>query len=615
MRFTQFLVRNFKGIEELSFKLEKSINANVYTLVGLNESGKTTILEAINLFNNPSKVLGVLEDLPGSTIKDFNTIIPVTKRDNFNEKISISATLKLDSTDLNEINKYVNKHTKFKSILPTNIITFSKHYQYKDSKYLNSSASWSGLQGILKIPENIRQKNKAISIFEKQYQDDHNVIYQYCRNLVPSIIYFPNFLFDFPAKIYLELSDPAIAKEKFYLELVQDILDSLENNINIETHLLERIKSEEKNDKRNLNTILLKMGNKITEVVFNAWNQIFTKEFKDTKVIVEASVDEEKRVYIEFSIEAQGGIYLINERSLGFRWFFTFLLFTQFRQMTKEKNKNILFLFDEPASNLHSNAQQQLLKSFSNLTLNSKVIYTTHSHHMINPAWLESTYVVMNSGMSLDPSENNFRRKNNISIEPYKEFVVNHPHNTTYFQPILDVLDYVPSNLEIIPKCAFLEGKNDYYTLKYFNDVILENPININMAPSTGAGNLDTLISLYMGWGKEFIIILDSDAEGNTQKRRYIDGFGLVVEESIFNLEDIDSSWSNIALEKLFMSDELLKFQQMAFPTSLKYNKKNFNRAIQESLINKNHFTFSDTTISKFEKILKFIDNRFAVPY
>ena len=51
----------------------------------------------------------------------------------------------------------------------------------------------------------------------------------------------------------------------------------------------------------------------------------------------------------------------------------------------------MLFLFDEPASNLHPTAQAALLASLEKLSENAVVIYTTHSHHLINPLWLETT--------------------------------------------------------------------------------------------------------------------------------------------------------------------------------------------------------------------------------
>ena len=49
MRYSQFKINNFKGGKEITLDLDKN-QSKVFTLVGLNESGKTTILEAINLF-------------------------------------------------------------------------------------------------------------------------------------------------------------------------------------------------------------------------------------------------------------------------------------------------------------------------------------------------------------------------------------------------------------------------------------------------------------------------------------------------------------------------------------------------------------------------------------
>jgi len=50
MQFDYFRIRNFKGIRELSIHFDHSPSSPVITLVGLNESGKTTILEALSFF-------------------------------------------------------------------------------------------------------------------------------------------------------------------------------------------------------------------------------------------------------------------------------------------------------------------------------------------------------------------------------------------------------------------------------------------------------------------------------------------------------------------------------------------------------------------------------------
>jgi predicted ATP-dependent endonuclease of OLD family len=607
MKFTQFKITNYKGIEDITFNLDKSPEANIYTLVGLNESGKTTILEAINSFNDVEKGLSVL-DLPGAIIKDYNDLIPISKRDNFNDTISLEVTLKLEEEDLLKINKFALENTAFKSVQERETIVYYRHYHYQNSTFKSSESLWSGFYGIPK--DSIDEKNVFISSkTNEEYKEDNLKIAGFCSSLIPNILYFPNFLFDFPSKIYLQTKDLPSLKDKFYLDLIQDILNSLKNDTNIKDHLVDRIKSENSSQKKNLERQIQLMGKKVTSVVFDAWNRIFQRQITGTRVLITYDIDNDNLPFLEFQIEAEDGIYQLSERSLGFRWFFIFLLFTQFRPFRKDTPQNIIFLFDEPASNLHSTAQKQLLKSFENL----KVIYTTHSHHLINPNWLESTYVVKNEGLQLDNPENYNIKKTNITIEPYREFASKHPHNTAYFQPILDVLDYAPSDLEIITSCILLEGKNDYYTLSYFKEVIFKSKYNLNMAPSTGSGNLDTIISLYIGWGKEFIILLDSDKAGKNQKDRYIEKFGLIVEQRIYLLSDIEPIWDKKASETLFENDDSFKFQQKSYPDSTTFNKTHFNRSIQESLINKTRFEFCAETLNNFSKVLDFLNKKINI--
>src|SRR5262249_2490045 len=159
----------------------------------------------------------------------------------------------------------------------------------------------------------------------------------------------------------------------------------------------------------------------------------------------------------------------------------------------ENSNNHILFLLDEPASNLHSSAQAQLLKSFGRLLEKCSIIYTTHSHYMINPEWLEGTYVVKNEGLDYTSNEDEYNyiaRKTSIIIKKYRQFAIQHLDQTTYFQTILDVLDYSTSKLENIPNVIMLEGKNDFYTLKYFQRYTTQYDF-LNMMPGNGAGSLE----------------------------------------------------------------------------------------------------------------------------
>ena len=74
MELIKMKINNFKGIDQIEFDLSKSPRNNVYTLVGINESGKTTILEAINFFEYNDE-----KDLAAAQVK-FEDIIPIKKK-------------------------------------------------------------------------------------------------------------------------------------------------------------------------------------------------------------------------------------------------------------------------------------------------------------------------------------------------------------------------------------------------------------------------------------------------------------------------------------------------------------------------------------------------------
>ncbi|MDD5360562.1 MAG: AAA family ATPase [Ignavibacteria bacterium] len=603
MEFTYFEIKNFKGIENIRLNLSDSPKQKIYTLVGLNESGKTTILEAINMVKYKSENLDPLE-LKGYNIENIHDLIPINKRDNFNDSILIEIGLSLNADDEKFISDKLKKELSIIKTRDINDIIIKQEYKFVNS--INNKQDSKTVWYFAAYGKKKRQvKDRMLSTEVKQ------TIMKFVGELIPSILYFPNFLFDFPDKIYLEEIGQNDKKYKFYRVVVQDILDSLNNELNIEEHIVKRIRNGDSNDRKNMNSVLLKMEKCVTKAIFEAWNKIFKKSISDKSIKIECDIDQENdKVFMEFLVNDGEGLYQISERSLGFRWFFVFLLLTQFRKHRKAKNINTLFLLDEPASNLHSSAQAQLLKSFENLP---SLIYTTHSHHMINPLWLEGTYVVKNEGLNYKNDDEYNSKKTNITLTKYRRFANKYPDQTSYYQPILDILDYAPSNLEFKDNAIFLEGKNDFYCLNYIQELIRIGKEKFTFIPGTSSSNLDNLISLYLGWGKNFLIILDSDKEGKKQKSRYNDEFGILVKEKIFDLSDVSISFSNYELENLFKNKELLDIQKSCYSEDTKYNKVHFNRALQELFITKKNILLSTETINNFRRIIDFIDSKINV--
>ncbi|KAA2222722.1 AAA family ATPase [Chryseobacterium sediminis] len=594
MKFIYFRFKNFKGIEDEKLDLSKTPESNIFTLVGLNESGKTTILEAINYFKYKPEKLDVLE-LKEYEIQDIHTLIPINKRDNFNDKITIEAGIELDDEDILKIKKEFEQKNLIIDKLGTKF-TYTQIYHFEKSKHIKERD-----QSLWTYDITGRKKNgKKINKLENS---DALIANNFITKNLPSILYFPNFLFEFPERIYLN-NETQNEKDLFYQKIIQDTLDSLENDLNINDHLIFRIVSQDANDKRNLTSLIGKLQKKLSDVIFNKWNQIFNKHLSNKEIILYTGVDS-IGTYIEFNIKDDVDTYRISERSLGFRWFFVYILLTQFRTYRKE-NKNAFYLFDEPASNLHPSAQIELLKSFEKL---SKVIYTTHSQYLINPKWLESTFVIKNEAIDYE-NEADYNSKNtNIKISKYREFAVKYPNQSNYFQPILEVLDYKPSNLELVPKVIITEGKNDFYTLNYFKEIV-KNKYIINIIPGTSASNLETLISLYLGWGSKFIVILDDDKQGNEQKKRYINIFGEIVKDSIFTLREIDKNWDKYELEDIISEEDKNIIIDKVYTESKASNKTILNRSIQELYLNNVFPSLSKTTLQNFNILFKFLEGR-----
>jgi len=436
----------------------------------------------------------------------------------------------------------------------------------------------------------------------QEFSDVNDFVY---GDLLPPIIYYPNFLFDFPNRIYLEESSTEDKEQKIYRAVLNDILDTFNEGLNIKDHIVNRLKNPTEANKESLDATIDRMSAQITKIVFDAWGQIFASNGKEIKLNPSINTVD-NLAYLEFKLKEGLEQFQISERSLGFKWFFTFLLFTEFRKNRKHEKGEILFLLDEPASNLHSTAQKKLLSTFENLVTNCKLIYTTHSHHLINPKWLSGAYIVRNKAIDYNGFDGS-PENTDVEATIYKQFVTAHPEQRTYFQPILDAIEYSPSSLEEVSNIVLTEGKNDYYTFRYMAEVILrDEDYDIKFYPGNGADRNNQIIATYLAWGRDFNIFLDGDKAGEDAKTRYIKEFGVVVHDSISTLKDVDPTF-NIATEQLFTPQELLDIQKTFDPTATVFNKSAFNTALQNLFISEQVITLSNDTKEKFKKILDFL--------
>jgi predicted ATPase len=80
--------------------------------------------------------------------------------------------------------------------------------------------------------------------------------------------------------------------------------------------------------------------------------------------------------------ERDPSLIRLEERSMGFQWFFSFDL--MFMYESKGTFKNCVILLDEPGLHLHPDAQKDLLKRMEEYARENTLLYTTHLPFMID---------------------------------------------------------------------------------------------------------------------------------------------------------------------------------------------------------------------------------------
>lgn len=394
MKYDCFEIENYKGVQKASVDLEGRMNPGIYTLVGLNESGKTTLLEAVDFLRN---------GIANSSRVNATKLIPRRLRSSFTGDVRVTASLSLSAQDKKKIEEAVAS-CGFKDISLGDDFKFTRTFHYIKSDYQGEYARTE--------IEVSASKKKSQKDPKPLIRDEHPDVFEsldtQVLKLLPPVVYYSDFLYEFPSKIYID--DGADSPlQKFYKDVFADILASLEGVDLSLAELAERIKSPKGDHIAQVDTLMNQLTDKVTREVFSKWNEIFGNKHEGKKIQFSCDVekgeeDKPDRAFIKVSLIDGPDPYEIRERSLGFKWFFAFLLLTIFRKHRKKNQDELLYLLDEPASNLHPTAQKKILQTLKQLGEgNSRLIYTTHSHFLINPEWLEGAFIVKN--LALDNEE------------------------------------------------------------------------------------------------------------------------------------------------------------------------------------------------------------------
>ena len=418
MRLRKFRVRAYRCIHDSG---EIRVG-DLAAFVGRNESGKTTILEALTLLNK-EQYLSEL-DLCDELIDDLKSEVRLAEGDftlNHEETKLLKETfpnipeikkIKIFRTNTNPIPQYdfgdveisnaensgLNSWENFREQVNVFLDTIPNHIRIKldvaffeggapetEEIFRNAMAEFGNNLHVLAVDEtkivsewekiaenpNTNFQNLLVGTTEKMALENFIEI-----NLHPRFVYFSDY-----KKIIGNINLNEYSKERTSsIEYTEDEFDKAETVDNL--FYLAELDVDELEECKNSPSQLIKLLNtcskRLTEKLNPAW--------KGDAIHVELRLNPNNVMSVVISDVHKDGTVtntgLLNRRAEGFKWTFSFIV--NFAAETqKAELKEAILLLDEPARNLHPTQQRGISDLLKNLAGSNQVLYATHSPYMI----------------------------------------------------------------------------------------------------------------------------------------------------------------------------------------------------------------------------------------
>lgn len=639
---------NIEILKYKSFTTPQSVHIedDITVLVGMNESGKTSILECLaktNYFQTDEKFkFNQTLDYPRKELKNINKLDEnpnaIICRYKLSKKLIdfIEHLLGKDTwqgkDEITVTSSYKDGATLISGV-SINFEAFLKHYNLSSindnlKKELKSTLTISEFDELLtRFPEDSDKLEPLKKYFFKTSTwnsfIERYVYTSLIKNHIPKFIYYDEY-YQLPSRIVLENFLDEDVELSDDLKTAKALLDLADININdiINTDDFEDFIAE-----------LEATEALISDTLFQYWsaNQDLNIEFKidkktataqrhvntnygnattvDTNIVEHVLDIRVKNSKTRVSLPLQN-------RSKGFNWFFSFLVW--FNKIQADSNSKYILLLDEPGLNLHATAQADLLRFLESLVDRYQVIYTTHSPFMVETTKLNRVRTVFSDSESSIVSD---------SIQQKDP-------NTLF--PLQAALGYdVAQNLFISKKNLLVEGVSDLLYLTTISEYLNANNRtglneDITIVPTGGLDKVASFISLLRGSKLSIFCLLDSFTDQKSQAR--FDSLiiqKIISDKNIKFFHDYLDNRKKADIEDIFTVDEYLQLFNISLSstyTEIKVEElsteiedilSRINKVIKKSRFN--HYlpakqfasnkdfinSLSEKTLSRFEAIFK----------
>ncbi len=548
-------IKNFLSIkDEQTIKINKDITS----VIGKNESGKSTILKAINKLNG----YGIENEEKNVELKSEESYIKGIFILDEKEIININAKY-LEDNDLGFYvlpSEYGNLYYQITIKEKENAKYYSLYYLNQDKKYIEISNNIYSMR-IIDYIKNIDKK----FVLEKEQREALSKTYKLSEEDIKNCIDKELVNFNFPKEVIEELkkvSSQIEPKKWIYLLpeykftyfssfdsiLKDDVLFSeLRNNQQAQNILdisgidmKDLAAAYSKSDEQSLEDL----GTQCIEIVSKKFKEIFQQTDTDFKIKIRFGSAKKNISFFTQDKTSGNKTISLSKRSDGFRWYLSLYL-TIYDYLNNDSDIRYILLLDEPNLYLHPGAQKNLLFNvFKNEFKDTQIIYTTHSPYMIDSDNSYSIRIIEKDKQTLiynssqEYAEKNMKMKDVDTITPLLTAIE------------LDVSNSITFDSQDI--LVTVEGIQDVYILKAMIEITKnENNFDkIKFIPGIGASKIPYLYSYLYGMGYNVYALLDNDKAGREAIKDIVQGDN--EDERIYKL-------FNYNLDKEIESDFLLE--------------------------------------------------------
>lgn len=583
-------IKNYKSIKDLELPIEtdfkNSNNSKAKILVGINESGKSAILEAINLLKsglknidyNKNSFLETEEEIciegefPLKSLEGHeNKIKKIGLDEDFIKQLKVESAVKQVFADgLTNGSRY---YIRLKEDLPPSNYVISKIQKRTPNGQVKNYEQIKRVE-----PSNIKSNHRELKKADLEKKIGHILNPEIERGFPQIQIWKPEPKF---------LINNSISIEKFKNDNNTSI--PLKNMFAIygktsKQEIKETI-NKAQSSQANMDMLKDQMADSVTKHLNEIWKE------HNVNLIISINGDN-LNVHVEDN-DKKYSYFSMDQRSDGFKQFVSLILSLS-AQNKADILKNNIILIDEPETHLHPSGIRYMRDEMLNIGKNNNLLISTHSHYMIDLNKPERHFIVKK-----EEAETELKK-----IEDEESF---------FDDAVLSDAFGISLYKELLPEqILVVEGEEDK---KIINHLLSLKDINkpFSVKNAGGAPKAPAFAALLNEENIDAFFLFDNDNKGRENNEKIKNKFksfknkSMTISELLTNKHDYDITIEDM-FPKSFVQEFFIKELNLGEDFSLKEGKSFLNQLLSANKKLKENK-------SQLDKLKKSLANKFIESY